>query len=328
MKISFLFLHRLKSPVTTPTSYLPPPHSHDEEASEDAACSVRTAGFESDAFEEGDGHVIHYPVPPPSYEAPRVAHPPTPLRPDPMSGNRDFGAESEEWHPVPGGEAAPITPPLPVPVPPELLAIRCNLAARVEEAEILLQQTSRAAGNPLQPHIPSQAAQEMQAAGVGASEAELEWRDARKRSAASAARLDGIPLQHGASEVSRPAALPVAEADERQPQSQQELEGQQVEPRLVRLPAPASAQVADVAAFMQGVARRIGNIPVGTTIPQQGMQAFEQTRWSALNCPLLWEAASADERHPVLDWLVAAAAAAPDVVADDGMQLSDAIQST
>ena len=52
---------------------------------------------------------------------------------------------------------------------------------------------------------------------------------------------------------------------------------------------PREARVADF--FVRDVARRIGVVPAGSSLPRQ----FRTQRWSPLNVPLIWAAAGVQE---------------------------------
>ena len=51
---------------------------------------------------------------------------------------------------------------------------------------------------------------------------------------------------------------------------------------------------------MRDLASRIGPVPIGAEVPR----AVRQQRWSPLNVPLMWGAATEDT-NPVMEWLVA-----------------------
>ena len=58
-----------------------------------------------------------------------------------------------------------------------------------------------------------------------------------------------------------------------------------------------------VQGFFNDLARRVGSVPREAQLPR----AIQRQRWSPVNVPLLWGAASVEETVPVLDWLVAGA---------------------
>ena len=51
---------------------------------------------------------------------------------------------------------------------------------------------------------------------------------------------------------------------------------------------------------MRELGNRIGHVPVGSPLPR----AIRQQRWSPLNVPLMWAAASGSDTTPVLQWLM------------------------
>ena len=51
--------------------------------------------------------------------------------------------------------------------------------------------------------------------------------------------------------------------------------------------------------MMRELGNRIGNVPAGSPVPR----AVRQQRWSPLNVPLMWAAASRSDTTPVLQWL-------------------------
>ena len=53
--------------------------------------------------------------------------------------------------------------------------------------------------------------------------------------------------------------------------------------------------------LVRDLASRIGPIPIGAEVPR----AVRQQRWSPLNVPLMWGAASTEDTTPVMEWLVA-----------------------
>ena len=71
-----------------------------------------------------------------------------------------------------------------------------------------------------------------------------------------------------------------------------------------------------VQGFFNDLARRVGSVPREAQLPR----AIQRQRWSPVNVPLLWGAASAEETVPVLDWLVAGATAMDEAINfHDGM---------
>ena len=60
-----------------------------------------------------------------------------------------------------------------------------------------------------------------------------------------------------------------------------------------------------VQGFFNDLARRVGSVPREAQL----LRAIQRQRWSPVNVPLLWGAASVEDTVPVLDWLVAGATA-------------------
>ena len=65
-----------------------------------------------------------------------------------------------------------------------------------------------------------------------------------------------------------------------------------------------------VQGFFNDLARRVGSVPREAQLPR----AIQRQRWSPVNVPLLWGAASVEETVPVLDWLVAGATAMDEAI--------------
>jgi hypothetical protein len=76
----------------------------------------------------------------------------------------------------------------------------------------------------------------------------------------------------------------------------------------------ARRDVIAAAAVVHGLADRIGAVEEGGDVPR----AVRRQRWSALNVPLMWAAASADLDVPVLRWLCELAGRIPNGVAVAG----------
>ena len=67
--------------------------------------------------------------------------------------------------------------------------------------------------------------------------------------------------------------------------------------------ASSNREVRAIANFFQELKARIGSVPVGSPLPT----AIRQQRWSPVNVPFMWAAASAEDSCSVVDWLACAA---------------------
>ena len=93
--------------------------------------------------------------------------------------------------------------------------------------------------------------------------------------------------------------------------------------RLVWNESEAGPEVRNAATLIGVLATRVGAIPHGNVLPG----AIRRQRWSALNVPLIWGAASHAESCPVFDWLISVTSAVNEPVHFYGGERQQAVRS-
>ena len=68
----------------------------------------------------------------------------------------------------------------------------------------------------------------------------------------------------------------------------------------VEFQVPAHREVRAAENLIRDLARRVGPLSAGSTLPR----ALRQQRWSPLNVPLMWTAAGSQESGVVVEWLI------------------------
>jgi hypothetical protein len=86
-----------------------------------------------------------------------------------------------------------------------------------------------------------------------------------------------------------------------------------------RLPVPINGAAAQAARTAVQVARNIGAVPVGASLPEAAQRTLNRQRWSAFLCPLMWAATDTVITDGVLQWLTEGLRGAP-LEADIGGQ--------